>query len=146
MLCKYYYFKNHLLAIFDSHINYANLVWAQNSDAISRILTLRKKTMRTITFQSRNCHSSPLSSKLKLLDKVLLENVLLISKFINSLSPPVFNNWFTFCSNGHNYETISSATFKLFIPSFRTNLYGKNSITVNAIDARNISAIPFLRV
>ena len=93
--------------------------------------------MRTITFQSRNCHSSPLSSKLKLLDKVLLENVLVISKLINSLSPPVFNNWFTFCSNGHNYETISSATFKLFIPSFRTNLYGKNSITVNAIDAWN---------
>ena len=138
MLCKYYYFKNHLLAIFDSHINYANLVWAQNSDAISRILTLRKKTMRTITFQSRNCHSSPLSSKLKLLefnDKVLLENVLLISNFVNSLSPPVFNNWF-----------ISPATCKLFKPSFRTNLYGKNSITVNAIDVRNILAIPFLRV
>ena len=112
-------------------------------------LHYKKKTMRTITFQSRNCHSSPLSSKLKLLefnDKVLLEIVLLISKFFNSLSPRVFNNWFTFCSNGHNYETISSATFKLFIPSFSTNLYGKNSITVNAIDARNISAIPFLRV
>ena len=96
--------------------------------------------MRIITFQSRNCHSSPLFSKLKLLkfnDKVLLENVLLISKFINSLLPPVFNNWFTFCYNVHNYETTSSATCKLFKPSFRTNLYGKNSITVNAIDAWN---------
>ena len=96
--------------------------------------------MRIITFQSRNCHSSPLFSKLKLLkfnDKVLLENVLLISKFINSLLPPVFNNWFTFCSNIHNYETTSSASYKLFKPSFRTNLYGKSSITVNAIDAWN---------
>ena len=74
-------------------------------------------------------------SKLKLLkfnDKVHLENVLLISKFINSLLPPVFNNWFTFCSNVHNYETTSSAACKLFKPSFRTNLYGKNSTTVNA--------------
>ena len=107
---------------------------------MSRILTLQKKAMRIITFQSRNCHSSPLFSKLKLLkfnDKVHLENVLLISKFINSLLPPVFNNWFTFCSNVHNYETTSSATCKLFKPSFRTNLYGKNSITVNAIDAWN---------
>ena len=94
--------------------------------------------MRIITFQSRNCHSSPLFSKLKLLkfsDKVNLENVLLISKFINSLLPLVFNNWFTFCSNVHNYDATSSATCKLFKPSSRTNLYGKNPITVNAIDA-----------
>ena len=94
--------------------------------------------MRIIIFQSRNCHSSPLFSKPKLLkfnDKFLLEIVLLVSNFINSLLPPVFNNWFTFCPNIHNYETTSSATCKLFKPSFRTNLYGKNSITVNAIDA-----------
>ena len=84
--------------------------------------------------------SSPLFSKLKLLkfsDKVHLENVLLISKFINSLLPPVFSNWFTFCSNVHNYETTSPATCKLFKLSFCTNLYGKNSITVNAIDTWN---------
>ena len=132
--------KTIYFAIFDSHINYANLVWAQNSNAMSRILTLQKKAMRIITFQSRNCHSSPLFFKLKLLkfnDKVHLENVLLISKFINSLLPPVFNNWFTFCSNVHNYETTSSATCKLFKPSFCTNLYGKNSIKINATDAWN---------
>ena len=51
--------------------------------------------------------------------------------------PPVFNNWFTFCSNIHNYETTSPATCKLFKPSFRTNVHGKNSVTVNAIDAWN---------
>ena len=66
---------------------------------------------------------------------VLLENVLLISKFINSLLAPVFNNWFNFCSNIHNYETTSSTTCKLFKISSRTNLYVKNSITINAIDA-----------
>ena len=106
---------------------------------MSRILTLQKKAMRIITFQSRNCHSGPLFFKLKLLkfnDKVHLENVLLISKFINSLLPPVFNNWFIFCCNVHNYETTSSATCKLFKP-FCTNLYGKNPITVNATDAWN---------
>ena len=97
--------------MFDSHINYENLVWAENSNALGRILTLLKKAMKIINFRSRNCHSSPLFSKPKLLefiDKVLLENVLLISKFINSLLPPVFYNWLTFCSNIHNYETTSS--------------------------------------
>ena len=136
--------KTIYFAIFDSHINYANLVWAQNSNAMSRILTLQKKAMRIITFQSRNCHSSPLFSKLKLLkfnDKVHLENVLLISKFINSLLLPVFNNWCTFCTNVHNYGTTSSATCKLFKPFFCTNLYGKSSITANAIDAWNKAQI-----
>ena len=100
--------------------------------------------MRIITFQSRNFHSSPLFSKLKLLkfnDIVHLENVLLISKLVNSLLPLVFNSRFTFCSNVHNYETTSSATCKLFKPSFQTNLYGKNSITVNAIDVWNKAQI-----
>ena len=63
--------------------------------------------------------------------------MLLVSKFINSLLPPVFNNWFTFCSNVHDYETTSSATCKLFKPSFPTHLYRKNSITVNATDTWN---------
>ena len=63
--------------------------------------------------------------------------MLLISKFISSLLPPLFNNWFTFCSNIHNYETTSSSTSKLFKPSFHTNLYGKNSVTISAIDACN---------
>ena len=143
--------KTIYFAIFHSYINYASLVWAQNSNAMSRILTLQKKAMRIITFQSRNCHSGPLFFKLKLLkfnDKVHLENVLLISKFINSLLPPVFNNWFTFCSNVHNYETTSSATCKLFKPFFCTNLYGNNSITVNAniIKLKLLLVIPFLRI
>ena len=106
---------------------------------MSRILTLQKKAMRIITFPSRNCHSSPLFSKLNLLkfnDKVFLENVLLISKFI-FLLPPILNNWFTFCSNIRNYETTSSATCKLFQSSFHTNLHVKNSVTINAIDAWN---------
>ena len=60
-----------------------------------------------------------------------------ISKFINSLLSPVFNNWLTFCSNIHNYETTSSATCKLFKPSFRTNLNGKNLSTINTSDTWN---------
>ena len=41
------------------------------------------------------------------------------------------------CSNIHNYDTTSPATCKLFQPSFCTNLHGKNSVAVNAIDAWN---------
>ena len=59
--------KTICFSIFDSHINYANLVWAQNSNAMSGILTLQKKAMRISTSQSRNSHSIPLFFKLKLL-------------------------------------------------------------------------------
>ena len=59
--------KTIYFAIFGSHINYSNLVWGQNSNAISSIITLQKKAMRINFSQSRNCHPSPLFSKLKLL-------------------------------------------------------------------------------
>ena len=87
-----------------------------------------------------NFQSILLFSKLKLLkfnDKVVFENVLLISKFIISLLQPLFNNWFTFSSNIHNYETTSSAICKLFKHSFRSNLYAKNTITIKAMEAWN---------
>ena len=93
------------------------MVWAQNSNALSRILILQKKVARVINFKS-NCHSSPLFSNPKLLkfnDKILFENVLLISKFINSLLPPAFTNCFIFWSNIHNYETTSTTTFKILV-------------------------------
>ena len=42
-------------------------------------------------------------------------------------------------NNIHNYETALSATCKIFKPYMiiGTNLYGKNSITINAIDTWN---------
>ena len=58
-------------AIFDSHINYANVIWAQNSNAVNRV--------------------------------------------------PILQN----------------STGKLFKHSFRTNLYGKNSITMSPVNAWN---------
>ena len=47
-------------AIFDSHINYANLIWGQNLHSLSRIIILQKKALRIMNFQSRDSHSSPL--------------------------------------------------------------------------------------
>ena len=35
--------KTIYFAIFDSHINYANLVWTQSANAMSRILKLQKR-------------------------------------------------------------------------------------------------------
>ena len=37
--------KSIYFAVFDSHTNYANLIWAQNLNSIFRIVTLQKKPL-----------------------------------------------------------------------------------------------------
>ena len=56
--------------------------------------------------------------------------MLFINKTLNNLSPSVFNTWFSFPSDQHNYETSSSTQRK-------TKRYGKYSITVGAVESWN---------
>ena len=84
-----------------------------------------------MNFQSRDSHSSLLFRSnhiLKLEGKILIENILFISKSFNKLLPPIFISWFSFCSNVHNYHTVSSAADKIFKPSYTTDCYGNTPI------------------
>ena len=80
-------------AIFDSHLSYCCLVWAQNFSSIKRILILqKKKAVRIINLQPRNSHTSPLFRQnfiLKFVDKIRLENVSFVSKSLNNLLPSI---------------------------------------------------------
>ena len=123
-------------AIFDFYLSYCCLVWAQNCGTVQQIIILRKKAIRIINFQPRNFHASPLlkqNSILKYQDKICLENILFISKSLNNLSPPIFNTWFSFSSDQHNYESSSSAQCNLIKLFYKTKRYGKYSITVTAV-------------
>ena len=127
-------------AIFDSYLSYCYLVWAQNCRTIQRIVILQKNSIRIINFQLRNSHTSHLfkqSSILKFQDKICLENILFISKSLNNLSPSVFNTWFRFSSDQHNYETSSSTQGNLTKIFYKANKYGKYSITVSAVEVWN---------
>ena len=49
------FFNRHILrsiyfAIFDTHINYANVIWDQNLNAMSRSNILQKKALRIMNF------------------------------------------------------------------------------------------------
>ena len=71
-------------AVFESHLNYSFLVWAQNSDSIKRFIILQKQALRITNFKPRNCHTSPLFKEntiLNLIDKVHLENILFDKTF-----------------------------------------------------------------
>ena len=104
------------------------LVWAQNCTTIQRIIILQKKDIRTNDFQPRNFHTSPVFKQkfiLKFQDKIFLEHILFIRKSLNNLSLSVFNAWFSFSSDQHNYETSTSTQGYLIKLFYKTKRYGK---------------------
>ena len=123
-------------AIFESHLYYASLVWAQNSSSIKRLYILQKKALRLMYFLKRNSHTGPLfndSGILKLFDKISLGNCLFISSCINKTTPRVFHNWFTLIHESHRHDTRLSEIGCLVIPNHKTKIYGRYSIIINAI-------------
>ena len=127
-------------AIFDSYLSYCCLVWAQNCSTVQQIIVLPKKAIRITNFQPRNFHTSFLfkqNSILKFQDKICLENILFIRKSLNNLSLSVFNTWFSFPSEHHNYETSSSTQGNLIKLFYQTKICGKYSITVSAVESWN---------
>ena len=105
---------------------------------VMQLINIQKKSLRIINFQPRNSHSCTLSKKkrfiLKSSDKVNLENPLFVSKSINNFLPSLLNDWFLFSSDQHNYETFCSSLGNLHKLSYKTSIYGKDSIVVNAIN------------
>ena len=127
-------------AIFDSCLSYCCLFWDQNCSTIQRIIILQKKAIRIINSQPRNFHTSPIfkqNSRLKFQDKICLENILFISNSLNNLSPSVFNTWFNYSSDQHSYETSSSTQRNLIKIFYKTERYGKYSITISAVESWN---------
>ena len=43
-------------AIFEPHLYYSSLVWAQNSNSIKKLFVLQKKSLRIIYFLNHNAH------------------------------------------------------------------------------------------
>ena len=122
-------------AIFESHLCYASLVWAQNTNSVKRLHLLQKKSLRIMFFQSRNSHTVPLfkvSKILKSFDKAALENCIFINKSLKGLLPSIFNNWFKFSFESHSHDTKQSNLGYLKIPSYRTKTYGRHSMFVNS--------------
>ena len=93
-----------------------------------------------MNFKPRNFHTFPLYLRLNILklpDKLFFENCLLISKAINIFLQSLFNDWFTFASQTHHYETSSSTKGLLKIPTINTKSYGKYSVKTSSITLWN---------
>ena len=92
MLSKVRYFvhkktlKSIYHAIFESHLFYSCLVWAQNINSIKRLYILQKKSLRLMYFLNCNVHTTPLFKDLNILnfpDKIALENCIFIKNYFN---------------------------------------------------------------
>ena len=123
-------------AIFESHLCYASLVWAQNNNSVKRLHLLQKKSLRLMFFQSRNSHTGLLfkmSKILKSFNKTALENCIFISKSLKGLVPFIFNNWFKFSFETHSRDTGWSNLGYLKMPSYHTKTCGRYSMFGNSI-------------
>ena len=132
--------KSIYYALFESHINYACIIWGQNISTINHLYILQKKALRIINFKEHNAHSSPLfhySKIIKVADKVKIENCLFINKYTNNKLLSIFTNWFTFSSMSHNYQTSFASKGSLQIPSVQTTSYGKNGFVYSVIRTWN---------
>ena len=100
--------RNIYFAIFDSNLTYSCIVWAQNINAVNKLIILQKKALRIMNFKDQLFHSSPLFSEKEILkfgDKSTLENILFVNKSINRQVLPIFYDWFTFSGNLYRYKT-----------------------------------------
>ena len=120
-------------------IQIMQILYWQNVNSAFRIVTSQKKAIRIINNQPRNSQSSLLFKKINILKfegKILINNIIFISKSINNLQHFV-HLLFIFCSDIHKYDTVSSSADKLFKSSYRTDSYGRNSVIIGAINCWN---------
>ena len=71
--------RNIYFAIFDSHLSYSCIVWAQNINTVRRLNVLQQKALRIMNLKDQLFYSSPLFSWnniLKFGNKITLENIL----------------------------------------------------------------------
>ena len=76
-----------------------------------------------MSFQFKSAHSNLHFDRhkiIKLPDKILMENCLFIRKSIQLNLQSIFNHWFAFSSDSHNYEIFSSSKGLLKLTTVNT--------------------------
>ena len=123
-------------AIFDSHLSYSCIVWAQNINTVRRFTILQKNGIGIMNFKYQLSYSLPLFSSnniLKFDEKITIENIIFVSKTINRQVTPIFYAWFTFSGNLDRDKTCWSVTNHLNVQTLWNQKYGHFSIRTSAI-------------
>ena len=109
-------------------------------NSLSCLFLLQKKALRTISLECRNAHSKPLSYRHKIVKlhyKIIIENCLFISISINFDLPSIFNDWFTFSSDSHRFETSCSLKGFSKLNIANSKIYGTEALINSAKSSCN---------
>ena len=82
------------IAVFNSHLCYISLVWAQNTNSVKRHHLLQKKFPGIISIKRRNSNTVPLFKGSQILEsfgKTTLENFIFVEKSLTGLPSSAIN-------------------------------------------------------
>ena len=129
-------------SLFDSHLNYGNLLWgcAKNT-LINKIDVLHKKCIRNVALKKYKAHTEPLFKDLcilKLSDKISYCQALFMHQYRNSKLPNSFTNIFSDISNTDELQTRDNDYNYINKPAIKRNLesfpYKKIIANWNSLD------------
>ena len=126
--------KSIYYALFESHINYACIIWGQTISTINRLYILQKSFKK----RKAQCFSLFHHSKIiKIADQVKIENCLFMNKYPINKLPSIFTTWFLFSSMLRNYQRSFASKENLPILSVQTTSNGKNPFVYMVIKTGN---------
>ena len=105
-------------------LTYGLVVWGNTYvTTLKPIATMQKQTLHIITFSKRDAKSNPIFSQLRLIkfmDLVTMQTAIFMFQYYNNMLPKAFdNNYFTFISSKHNYNTRLASTSTYYIDQVR---------------------------
>lgn len=126
-------------AIVDPHFCYSSLVWTQNWNSILKKIILQKRSLWITCFQNCDNRNVNIFAILKLPNKTVLENCLLIYEHLSLFLLTIFNNWLTPSSDFNYCKTCWPNLGSLVVLHHNTiwKLYWKNSVNISSICAWN---------
>ena len=101
--------KTIYFSLFDSHLNFGNLLWGCASDKlIKKIESLQKKCIRNVALEKYKSHTEPIFKKLKILkfsDKLSFCQAQFVHQFRHKKLPVSFDNIFTEVTDDQDLKT-----------------------------------------
>ena len=116
-------------SLFDSHLNFGNLLWGCCSvKSLNKIENLQKKCIRNVALQKYSSHTEPIFKKLDIMkfsDKLSLCQAQFVHQYRHKKLPPSFDGMFTeitednLLSTRHNdYNFVNLPAIKKYLEQF----------------------------
>ena len=101
--------KNIYYSLFDSHLNFGNLLWGcANKKYINKIESLQKRCVRNVARKGFHSHTEPIFKQLSILtlaDKLSYCRAIFMHKYKNNKLPVSFSGMFTDASDSDDLQT-----------------------------------------